>query len=202
MKDNQSALIVIDVQRDFCPGGSLSVPGGDEIIEVINGLTPTYPLVAATKDWHPAGHISFASSHEGASPYKTITLDDSVHVVWPDHCVAGTVGAQLHEALDLTHVSLILHKGMDRDMDSYSAFLENDHRTPTGLHGYLQEHGIQKIDLCGLATDICVYHTALDALALGYELTILTEACRGVDMPGGTISERLDELDRLGAHLN
>ncbi len=201
MKEGKKVLLIVDFQNDFCPGGSLAVPGGDEIAEGINRCMGSYPLVAATRDWHPEGHISFASSHPGLSPFDVTETETGPQVLWPDHCVAGTPGSQLHPCLDLRGISLILNKGMRVSLDSYSAFLENDKKTVTGLHGYLQEQGITDVSLCGLALDVCVYHCALDALNLGYTVTLLTEISRAVDVPRGTAKIRLEELQRKGVIL-
>lgn len=174
------ALLVIDVQRDFTPGGALAVTGGDEIIPAINSLSHRFHHVLATRDWHPSGHISFASTH-GLRPFlDTIEAPYGTQALWPDHCVQHTPGAELHLGLELAHLDLILNKGVSRSLDSYSAFLENDHTTPTGLAGYLRERGLHRLFLCGLATDYCVGHSAMDAAALGFEVIILTDLIRGI----------------------
>ncbi len=195
------ALIITDMQYDFCRGGSLAVEGADDIITGINAVMGSYSYVIATKDWHPPGHISYASSHRGCDPFMVIKTCSGVQELWPDHCTSGTRGAQLHDDLDLKHISLILHKGMQIDLDSYSVFRENDKKTPTGLHGYLREHGITHVDLCGVAADVCVYFSALDALEFGYSVTLLTELTRGVDIPPGTLEKRLGELQERGVAL-
>jgi nicotinamidase/pyrazinamidase len=182
------ALLAIDVQNDFCPavngaGGALAVAGGDEIVPLINALAQRFDHVLLTQDWHPAGHISFASAH-GAQPYTTIAAPYGVQTLWPDHCVQQSEGAAFHPGLDLAHAQLILRKGFRREIDSYSAFLENDHRTPTGLTGYLRERGLTRLFLCGLAYDFCVRFSAVDGMALGFECLVIEDATRAVNLPG------------------
>ena len=177
-------LIVTDVQNDFMPGGALAVPRGDEVVAVINRAAARFDNVVLTQDWHPPGHASFASSHPGAKPFDTVSLPYGRQVLWPDHCVQGTPGAALHAALDIPHVQLVMRKGHHRDIDSYSALLEADRKTATGLAGYLKERGIQALCLCGLATDFCVAWTALDARAAGFEVSIVEDACRAIDLDG------------------
>jgi nicotinamidase/pyrazinamidase len=181
------ALLVIDLQNDFCPGGALPVPGGDEIVPLINRLGARFEHVLLTQDWHPAGHISFASSHPGRAAFETIVDSNRVpygpQTLWPDHCLQNTPGAALHPALDLPHAEFLLRKGFRRAIDSYSAFRENDQRTPTGLAGYLRERGLQRLFLAGLAYDFCVRYSALDGAALGFECIVLEDACRAVDLP-------------------
>lgn len=195
------ALIIIDLQLDFCPGGALAVQEGDLIVPVINDLIKRADLVIATQDWHPADHVSFASNHAGRSLYETITVDDIEQTLWPDHCVQGSSGADLHPELQLDGCSLILRKGMSPTLDSYSAFYENDRKTPTGLHGYLQELGVTDVDLCGLATDYCVHFSAVDAVNLGYGTTVILDAVRGVDVPEGNVAKSLTRLESLGVRL-
>jgi len=178
------ALIVIDVQNDFCPGGALAVAGGDEIVPGINALMAEFPAVILTQDWHPAGHSSFASSHPGAAPFSTTEMAYGTQVLWPDHCVQGSAGAAFHPALDTDRADLILRKGMNPAIDSYSAFFENDHRTPTGLEGYLRTRGLTDLTLVGLATDFCVNFSAVDAARLGFAVTLRQDLCRGIDMDG------------------
>lgn len=178
------ALIVIDVQNDFCPGGALAVAGGDEIVPGINALMAEFPAVILTQDWHPAGHSSFASSHPGAAPFSTTEMAYGTQVLWPDHCVQGSAGAAFHPALDTERADLILRKGMNPAIDSYSAFFENDHRTPTGLEGYLRTRGLTDLTLVGLATDFCVNFSAVDAARLGFAVTLRQDLCRGIDMDG------------------
>jgi nicotinamidase/pyrazinamidase len=195
------ALLVIDVQNDFCPGGSLAVPDGSAVVPVINRLMPLFPVVVATQDWHPAGHVSFASAHPGAEPFSTIPVDGDAQTLWPDHCVAGTDGAELHTGLDTAPLDLVLRKGTSPQLDSYSAFFENDRRTPTGLAGYLRERGVSEVYLSGLAADVCVYFSALDAVRLGLSATFIEDATRGIDAPPGTLAERLEQLRRSGVRM-
>jgi nicotinamidase/pyrazinamidase len=169
-------LIVVDVQNDFCPGGRLAVPGGDEVVMQINRLAAGFAHVLLTQDWHPAGHHSFASSHPGRVPFETITAAYGAQVLWPDHCVQGSAGAAFHPALDVPHAALVLRKGFRREIDSYSAFYENDRTTPTGLAGYLRERGLARIFLAGLAFDFCVRWSAEDARRLGFEAIVIEDA--------------------------
>lgn len=177
-------LIVTDVQNDFMPGGALAVPGGDQIVPAVNRLAARFENVLLTQDWHPRGHASFASSHPGSKPFETIELPYGTQVLWPDHCVQGTEGAALHRALDVPHAQLVIRKGHHRDIDSYSAFLEADRRTSTGLAGYLKERKLDELYICGLATDFCVAWTALDARAAGFAATVIEDACRAIDLHG------------------
>jgi nicotinamidase/pyrazinamidase len=177
-------LLVIDVQNDFCPGGQLAVAGGDSIIEPIHQIASRFQHIVLTQDWHPADHASFASAHAGKQPYDTIEMPYGPQTLWPDHCVQGTRGARLHPTLHLPRAELILRKGFRRQIDSYSAFFENDRTTPTGLAGYLRERSLQRIFLCGLAYDYCVGFSALDARRLGFEAVILHDACRAIDLNG------------------
>ena len=179
-----SALLVIDVQPDFCPGGPLAVPGGDEIVPLINQFAPIFETVVLTQDWHPAGHISFAANHPGRAPFETLTLPYGEQVLWPTHCVMATDGAALHPNLAIPHAALILRTGSHRDVDSYSAFLEADRTTKTGLDGYLRARGIEHVYLCGLATDFCVAWSAEDATKFGLKATIIEDACRAIDLNG------------------
>ncbi|WP_420585731.1 bifunctional nicotinamidase/pyrazinamidase [Ruegeria sp.] len=178
-----NALLVIDVQNDFCPGGALAVPGGDEIVAPINAMMNDFDAVILTQDWHPSGHSSFASSHAGKSPYDVTEMPYGPQVLWPDHCVQGTKGAAFHPDLR-TDGDLIIRKGFRNAIDSYSAFFENDQTTPTGLEGYLRTRGIEKLTLVGLATDFCVHFSAVDAARLGFEVTVKMEACRAIDLDG------------------
>ena len=178
------ALLVVDVQNDFCPGGALAVDRGDEVVPVINRLGEQFDHVILTQDWHPRGHISFASAHAGRKPYETIDSLYGAQALWPDHCVQATPGAELHRDLQLPHAELIVRKGFRRDIDSYSAFLENDHITPTGLAGYLRERGLRRLFICGLAYDFCVRHSAIDGTALDFECLVIEDACRAVRLPG------------------
>jgi nicotinamidase/pyrazinamidase len=184
------ALLVIDLQNDFCPGGALDIAGGDEIVPLVNALARAFPHVLLTQDWHPAGHISFASAHPGAKPYQTITTPYGTQTLWPDHCVQNTRGAKFHPALDIPHAELVLRKGFRANIDSYSAFLENDHFTPTGLAGYLRERGLTRLFLCGLAYDFCVRFSAVDGTALDFECLVIEDATRAVKLPGSIDATR------------
>jgi nicotinamidase/pyrazinamidase len=177
-------LIVVDVQNDFTPGGALAVPRGDEVLPVINRLAARFDNVVFTQDWHPRGHASFASSHPGKQPFETIDLEYGMQVLWPDHCVQGTPGAALHANVDVDRAQLIVRKGHHRDIDSYSAFVEADRKTATGLAGYLRDRGLSELYVCGLATDFCVAWTALDARAAGFEVSVIEDACRAIDLQG------------------
>lgn len=199
MRTAPTALIIIDVQRDFCPGGSLAVESGDRIVPIINRISPRYDIVVATKDWHPAGHISFASSHPGTRPFESAEIGGESVVLWPDHCLQGSDGAQLHPELDTAPFDLILHKGTSTNLDSYSAFFENDHATPTGLEYYLNGFGCKALDFCGLATDVCVKASVMDALRLGFRCSIVTDAMKGVDKPTGSAQEAIDSMLASGA---
>jgi len=187
------ALVVIDVQNDFCPGGALAVAGGDEIVPIVNRMIAEFPHVILTQDWHPAGHSSFASTHEGKQPFETIDMPYGPQTLWPDHCIQGTKGAMFHPDLVWTRGEIVIRKGFRKPIDSYSAFFENDHTTPTGLGGYLKERGIGAVTLVGLATDYCVAFSALDARKLGLDVTVRLEACRGIDLNGSvaTMTQRM-----------
>lgn len=187
-----ACLVVVDVQNDFMPGGALAVPKGDEVVPVINRLAAGFENVVLTQDWHPRGHASFASSHPGKKPFETIKLAYGSQVLWPDHCVQGTSGAALHEDLSIPHVQLVIRKGHHRDIDSYSAFLEADRKTSTGLAGFLKEKGFQKLFVCGLATDFCVAWTALDARSAGFDTTLVDGASRAIDLDGSLARARAD----------
>ena len=177
------ALIVVDVQNDFCPGGALAVPGGDEIVATINAMMEDYDAVILTQDWHPAGHSSFASEHDGKNPFDLTEMHYGPQVLWPDHCVQGTEGASFHPELK-THADLVIRKGFRPGIDSYSAFYENDQKTPTGLEGYLKSRGIDTLTLVGLATDFCVHFSAVDAARLGFDVTVHMDACRAINLDG------------------
>ena len=181
---DDAVLLVVDVQNDFCPGGALAVPEGDAVVTVVNDLSRRFKHVILTQDWHSPDHLSFASSHPGKKPLERIRLPYGEQILWPDHCVQGTTGAEFHPELDVAHCELIMRKGHHRDVDSYSAFFENDRRTPTGLAGYLRERGLKRLFVVGLATDFCVAHSALDARRLGFEVTVIEAGCRGIDMQG------------------
>lgn len=192
----EEALIVIDAQVDFCPGGALAVPAGDETIAPINRLQDRYATRVLTQDWHPADHLSFAANHEGAAPYSQIEAPYGPQILWPTHCVQGTEGAGFHPALR-TDADLIIRKGFRPAIDSYSAFFENDHKTPTGLAGYLRERGIGRIVLCGLALDFCVKFSAIDGAKAGFEVTVAEDACRAIDLDGSRAAA-LAEMDAAG----
>ena len=190
MRPATEAIIVIDVQNDFCPGGALAVAGGDEIVAPINALVPDYAVRVFTQDWHPAGHSSFATSHAGHDPFTMIEMPYGPQVLWPDHCVIGTEGAAFHPRLDTRAADLIVRKGFRSAIDSYSAFFENDHRTPTGLEGYLRTRGVEAVTLVGLATDFCVNFSAVDAARLGFRVTVIESLCRAIDLDGSLTAAR------------
>ena len=177
-------LLVIDVQNDFCPGGALAVVDGDAVVPVINRLAQRFAHVVLTQDWHPAGHSSFATSHPGTAPFQTVTMAYGPQTLWPDHCVQGTAGAAFHSQLSTERAELCIRKGFCSEIDSYSAFYENDRRTPTGLAGYLRERGLTRIFLAGLATDYCVHYSAVDARRLGFETVVIETGCRAIDLAG------------------
>lgn len=176
-----NALLIVDVQNDFIPGGSLPVPQGDEIIPLINSLQHTFNLVVATQDWHPAQHKSFASNHANKKPFDVITLHGLEQVLWPDHCIQGSTGAAFHHTLEMNKVEAIFRKGMEFEIDSYSGFYDNGHKKSTGLAGYLREHKVQKIFICGLAADYCVFYTAKDALQENFKTYIIEDATRAIN---------------------
>lgn len=196
-----SVLLLIDIQNDFCPGGALAVTDGDAVVPVANRLMPLFSHVIATRDWHPHGHISFASAHPGAKPLETVTVPYGEQVLWPDHCVPGTAGAEFHPGLDASRLDLILHKGARKELDSYSAFFENDRTTPTGLAGYLSGLGVSTVFLAGLATDYCVFASAIDARELGLSVVLVEDACRGVDFPAGNVTSALSRMRERGVSI-
>lgn len=200
LQATSTALIMIDIQNDFCPGGSLAVEGGDEIVETVNALQDEYPVRVLTQDWHPADHSSFADNHEGADPFSMTEMPYGPQVLWPRHCVQGTAGAAFKSGLNTDKADLIIRKGYNPKIDSYSAFFENDHKTPTGLEGYLRERGVKKLVMVGLATDFCVRYSAVDAVKLGFQVTVLQDACRAIDMDG-SLAVALEEMDSLGVLL-
>ena len=200
MAQINNCLIITDIQNDFCPGGALAVAEGDKIISIVNRMAGKFDKVVATQDWHPAGHISFASTHK-KKPYEMMTIEGVQQVLWPDHCVAGSFGADFHKNLDLREVDLIIRKGNDLNIDSYSTFLENDKKTLTGLHYYLQGFAIKDLYFCGLATDYCVYYSAMDAMALGFKANIILDACRGVDVPTGNIATAVRKMKDSGVRI-
>jgi len=177
-------LLVIDVQNDFCPGGALEVPRGDEVVPIVNRLARRFSNVVLTQDWHPPDHLSFASAHPGRRPFEMVTAAYGPQVLWPDHCVQGSLGADFHKVLSIPHAGLVLRKGTRRTIDSYSAFYENDRRTPTGLVGYLRERNIAQVFVAGLAFDFCVRYSAEDAARAGFNAIVIDDACRGIDMEG------------------
>lgn len=191
------ALIVVDIQNDFCPGGALAVNHGDEVVPVANRLIERFEHVILTQDWHPRDHRSFASAHPGRQPFETIDVAYGSQTLWPQHCVQDTQGAAFHPGLRAGKAELILRKGFRRDIDSYSAFAENDRRTPTGLASYLRERGLQRLFLCGLATDFCVRYSALDGRAAGFEIFVVEDACRGIDIDG-SVAAAWEEIADAG----
>ncbi|HUL92596.1 MAG TPA: bifunctional nicotinamidase/pyrazinamidase [Burkholderiales bacterium] len=193
----KDALIVVDVQNDFCPGGRLAVQKGDEVVPAVNELAKRFENVVLTQDWHPAGHRSFATSHPGTKPFDSIRLAYGEQVLWPDHCLQGSDGAALHKDLAVPHAQLVVRKGWRREVDSYSAFLEADRKSRTGLEGYLDERGIKRVFVCGLATDFCVAWTALDALRFKFESVVIEDACRAIDMQG-SLAAAWDRMKKAG----
>ena len=178
------ALIVIDVQNDFCPGGALAVENGDQVVDPINEMIGDFDHVILTQDWHPEGHLSFASQHDGKSPFEQTIMPYGDQTLWPDHCVQGSEGAEFHSGLNWTKAEMVVRKGYRRKIDSYSAFFENDKKTPTGLSGYLKERGISQLTMAGLATDFCVAFSAIDAARLGFDVEVILPACRAIDLEG------------------
>jgi len=197
---DREVLIVTDPQLDFCPGGALAVPQGDAIVPKVNRLARRFAHVILTQDWHPAGHASFASTHPGRRPFETIEVEYGPQTLWPDHCVQGTPGAAFHPALDIPRAELIIRKGYHPTIDSYSAFRENDRKTPTGLASYLRERGFERVTLCGLATDFCVFFSAIDAVAAGFATAVALDASRAIDM-GGSLAQALAAMREAGVVL-
>jgi nicotinamidase/pyrazinamidase len=203
--NDDDLLLIIDVQNDFCPGGALAVADGDAVVPVINRLSERFDHVALTQDWHPRGHSSFATSHPGSAPFETIGMPYGLQTLWPDHCVQGTSGAAFHPQLATERAELVIRKGFRREIDSYSAFFENDRRTPTGLAGYLRERGLKRVFLAGLATDFCVHYSAVDARRLGFDTVLVEAGCRAIDLGGSLAAawvamaeagvRRIDDLD-------
>lgn len=187
-------LLLVDIQNDFCPGGALAVPDGDAVVPVANRMAARFGHVALTQDWHPAGHFSFASSHEGGVPFSQVTAPYGPQTLWPDHCVQGSRGAEFHPDLATDAAEFIVRKGYRRDLDSYSAFFENDGRTPTGLAGFCRERGFEHLVMLGLATDFCVAWSALDGRRLGFEVTVLLPGCRAIDLDGSLEQARREML--------
>ncbi len=193
------ALIVIDVQNDFCPGGALAVPGGDEVVAPINAMMDDFDAVILTQDWHPAGHSSFATSHKDRLPYDMIDMPYGPQVLWPEHCIQGSEGAAFHKDLRIKG-DMIIRKGFRPGIDSYSAFFENDQKTPTGLNGYLRDRGLTVLTMVGLATDFCVHYSAVDAARLGFDVTVDKTACRGIDLEG-SMQEALESMQKSGVTI-
>ena len=200
MRPSSEALIVIDVQNDFCPGGALAVAEGDAVIPRINALMDGFASVVLTQDWHPAGHSSFAASHPGAHPFETVRMDYGDQTLWPTHCVQGSHGAAFHPGLRTAPAQAIIRKGFRREIDSYSAFFENDRTTPTGLDGLLRSRGVTAVTLTGLATDFCVAYSALDAARLGFAVTVDLAACRAIDL-NGSLAAQLAAMQAAGIRL-
>jgi eukaryotic-like serine/threonine-protein kinase len=193
----RDALLVTDVQIDFCPGGALAVPNGDQVVPIINQLSHRFAHIILTQDWHNANHASFASVYPGKKPFDRINLSYGPQILWPDHCVQGRTGAEFHPDLETGRCELILRKGYHREIDSYSAFFENDRRTPTGLAGYLRERRLARLFMVGLATDFCVAYSALDARRLGFEVIVIERACRGIDLDG-SLRASWDQMTEAG----
>lgn len=196
-----NALILVDLQYDFLPGGSLAVSEGDQVIPIANRLMPDFDLVVATQDWHPADHQSFASQHEGKSVGDVIQLGGQDQILWPDHCVQGTHGAELHAELDSESIDQIIQKGTNRMIDSYSGFFDNGHQQSTGLDAWLKSKNVDRVSIMGLATDYCVKFTALDAIELGFETELILEGCRGVELQPGDVERAIAELEARGVRL-
>lgn len=195
------ALLLIDIQNDFLPGGALAVPGGDEVVAVANRRMRDYELVVATQDWHPADHLSFASRHPGRWVGDMISLDDCDQILWPDHCVEHTWGAELAPQLDKSHIAHVVPKGTDRRIDSYSGFFDNARRRATGLESLLRSRGVDEVHLMGLATDYCVLATALDAVELGFRTALLTEGTRGVELQPGDCRRAIERMQQAGVQI-
>ena len=196
------ALLLVDLQNDFMPGGALAVPSGDEVVAVANRLMPQYGFTVATQDWHPAGHGSFASSHAGKTPGEHVDLDGVDQVLWPDHCVQDTPGARFHSALDVARIGAVVRKGTDPRIDSYSGFFDNARRKRTALEAQLRERAVDEVDVIGLATDYCVLFTVLDALDLGLRVRLIEEGCRGIDLAPGDVARAIGRMREAGAVIN
>jgi nicotinamidase/pyrazinamidase len=197
---SNAALLIVDLQNDFCEGGALAVPGGGDVVPLVNDLAARFSHVVQTQDWHPAGHQSFASRYEGREPMETAQMDYGEQVLWPDHCVQGSEGARFHPDLDTRRAQMVVRKGFRPEIDSYSAFYENDHETPTGLAGYLRERAVEQLYLCGLATDFCVKWSGLDAVAEGFGTFVVEDAVRGIDLDG-SLAEAWREMDDAGVQV-
>ena len=198
--DSATALVMIDIQTDFCPGGALEVAGGDQIVPRVNQLQDRFETVVATQDWHPGDHLSFAASHPGRQPFEVTEMPYGPQVLWPRHCVQGTLGAAFHPHLATDRCDLVVRKGYRREIDSYSAFFENDHSTPTGLAGYLRERGVGHLVMVGLATDFCVAYSAVDAAKLGFDVTVWEDACRAIDLDG-SLRAAMTEMGQNGVTI-
>jgi nicotinamidase/pyrazinamidase len=196
-----NALILVDLQNDFVPGGALAVPESDEIVPLINEIQPRFDLVVATQDWHPPDHGSFAANHPGRKVYEMIDLAGLPQVLWPVHCVQGTPGAELVRSLDTSRIARVFQKGTDRAIDSYSGFFDNGHRKSTGLGQYLRERGVTDVYVCGLATDFCVKFTSLDAKQLGFETSLIEDASRGVNVKPGDVARAVEEMRQAGVRI-
>jgi nicotinamidase/pyrazinamidase len=195
------ALILVDLQNDFCPGGALAVREGDQIISLINQLQEQFDLVVATQDWHPPDHLSFASNHPDKKPGEVISLNGLPQVLWPDHCVQGSRGADFVPGLDMKKVARVFRKGTDKSIDSYSGFFDNGHRKATGLGDYLKEQGVDEVYVVGLATDYCVKYTAMDAVGLGFKTAVVVSACRGVELNEGDVARAIEEMRAAGVRI-
>lgn len=194
-----TVLVIVDIQNDFCAGGALAVPDAEAVLPVVNGLMGAFHQVILTQDWHLPDHVSFVSNHPGRNVFDRVALSSGEQILWPDHCVQGSVGAAFHSGLCIPPEAVVLRKGIHRDRDSYSAFFENDRQTPVGLDALLREAGAEAIVLAGLATDFCVLHTAVDARALGYEVTVVESACRGIDIDG-SLADAWSRMAKAGVH--
>lgn len=198
---HQSALIILDLQNDFCEGGALEVLGGSDVVKLANQLQAYFDLVIATQDWHPADHTSFAANHPGHGISDVVRTDKILQILWPVHCVQGTFGAEFHPDLDVSRVAHIIHKGIDSAIDSYSAFYDNEHLRATGLGDYLGKQGVKDVYILGVATDYCIKYSALDAKLLGFNVYIIEDACRGVDLAEGDVAAALNEMRAAGIHI-
>lgn len=197
---DRDVLLVVDIQNDFCPSGALVVPEGDAVVPVVNRLSASFPQTILTQDWHSPGHLSFASAHPGRAPFDTVSMPYGPQILWPDHCVRGTHGADFHPGLTVPHAELVLRKGYRKHIDSYSAFFENDRRTATGLCGYLRERRLDRLFICGLALDFCVSWSAVDARRLGFEVTVIENACRPIDT-GGSLAKAMADMNAAGVRV-
>lgn len=195
------ALVLVDLQNDFCPGGALAVKEGDKVVPLVNELQKKFDLVVATQDWHPKDHGSFASNHPGKKPGDVVDLYGIEQVLWPDHCVQGSKGAEFHSTLDRNKIARVIHKGTDQTIDSYSTFFDNGHRRSTGLENFLREKGVDEIYLAGLATDYCVKYSALDAVKLGLKTRVILDACRGINLKSGDVDRAIEEMKRAGVRI-